>query len=861
MADQEALINLLMACTVRVETPNAHGTGFFVAPGLVLTCAHVIQAAAGNAAQLAVYCNDTRQEVPVVEIVACLSQPYPDLALFRIDRQDHPCVSLDPSIKIKAEMFTFGYSEKHAKGDSLTLKYEGPMYLDADQILYKLEEGQVEPGFSGAPLLNFDTGGVCGLIKLTRDPTIDLGGGAVPAETILRELPNLAQLNAEFHRVDARWINAREQTLPPPPTATAVSASLWLTEIDVLYRPEILVGRDDLLSKIEGQLLETRRVLLVGMGGIGKTTLAACLAQRYLQKNKRPVIWLEADAGSTEALIEALANCLGHKAEIMSQTGVAQLNAMRQLMVQVGARLVIVDNVQTGAALSGALPAIPDDMPVLATSRERLGSLHMIEVTDLAPDDSLKMLSNHADQPNLGSKPEAMQLCTLLGFHPLAIKLAGATLKSSSETLTGLYRQIKAAPYLLTAPGGDAPRGHESILAILNPSVRTLDSLAREVFTAFGAFSAPGATRDLLAMYLEKTADEIQASLGELVRRSLVNRQPSTDYYYMHDLIFSYARGCCSEARRDLEHTLATIQKFVTTYHEDVDQIEANLSNILGPAITGETLVCIMSWITINGYPAPQGTGYLEKRGHTIGLLTKLDEAIAVAQGMGPDFTTTLHYLLSKRGNAYCDRRDYEHAIETYQLALDLAPNTTRHAILLAVIGQTFAEQHQDSEAEEYFKQAYQLSKSTKDDYALSYVLELRSAYTGRRGNFREARRFAAEAVRINRRTENPRGLAYSLVNLGSAELELNKPTKALEIHQEALDLSEQVGDLQLKSEVLHALAEDHHHLHHHAQAQEQLAEALKICRQAGDTDHEKRITDFIKKHKYAVPTTPGSKQ
>jgi S1-C subfamily serine protease len=44
------LRHLLQQSTVSITTPNGQGTGFFVAPGLVLTCAHVIDGV--NASQI-----------------------------------------------------------------------------------------------------------------------------------------------------------------------------------------------------------------------------------------------------------------------------------------------------------------------------------------------------------------------------------------------------------------------------------------------------------------------------------------------------------------------------------------------------------------------------------------------------------------------------------------------------------------------------------------------------------------------------------------------------------------------------------------------------------------------------------------
>ena len=41
---EERLLELLRWCSVKLVVPGGHGTGFFVAPGMILTCAHVVEA-------------------------------------------------------------------------------------------------------------------------------------------------------------------------------------------------------------------------------------------------------------------------------------------------------------------------------------------------------------------------------------------------------------------------------------------------------------------------------------------------------------------------------------------------------------------------------------------------------------------------------------------------------------------------------------------------------------------------------------------------------------------------------------------------------------------------------------------------
>src|SRR5258708_34798102 len=112
------LFKLLDGCTVRIDLPNANGTGFFVAPGLILTCAHVIQGANNDAAQIRIRYD--RNNYGVQRIVKVLPN-YPDLALLSVDLNGHPCVYLVDAVKPRDALYTYGYTEDHPDGDSTTL--------------------------------------------------------------------------------------------------------------------------------------------------------------------------------------------------------------------------------------------------------------------------------------------------------------------------------------------------------------------------------------------------------------------------------------------------------------------------------------------------------------------------------------------------------------------------------------------------------------------------------------------------------------------------------------------------------------------------------------------------------------------
>lgn len=200
------LEHLLQQCTVKLTLPDRSGwgTGFFVAPGWILTCAHVVKEAKGEPIQVR-WQNQENWAQAVVE--RSIADPY-DLALLRVTlpaNANPPCVYLDEEmIRSRDPLYLFGYPDQDfPNGCPVTFNCEG---LTGDEpALIKFALGQVRPGMSGSPLLNQRTGKVCGIVKFTRDRSFDLGGGAIPAHVILEQFPQLRDLQQEFHGGDRRW--------------------------------------------------------------------------------------------------------------------------------------------------------------------------------------------------------------------------------------------------------------------------------------------------------------------------------------------------------------------------------------------------------------------------------------------------------------------------------------------------------------------------------------------------------------------------------------------------------------------------------------------------------------------------------
>ncbi len=181
--------DLLKDCSALVTgAGGSRGTGFFIDERLVLTCAHVTRAQAGERVDVQPFGGDSRkgtilQTAPELDV---------DLALIETDAVDEakpqPAVVLDREpLEPDTPCFAVGYPKEELLGRPglEEMRFRAHPRLDPKQrstVLIRIEAGgeKITPGLSGGALLNNKTGAVVGLVQYSTDDSGTSGGAAIP---------------------------------------------------------------------------------------------------------------------------------------------------------------------------------------------------------------------------------------------------------------------------------------------------------------------------------------------------------------------------------------------------------------------------------------------------------------------------------------------------------------------------------------------------------------------------------------------------------------------------------------------------------------------------------------------------------
>ncbi len=402
-----------------------------------------------------------------------------------------------------------------SKGSLTSNTREGKLALTTSAKLH--------PSMSGGPVVLNRSGLVVGVVL----GSYELG----PGERSEGRIASLSRLIDQLPEAQRQQLGIVLHHPVNPDFAPGLPESTWVV------RPE----QKDALALLDGVKpgQKPTRVLLYGIGGVGKTTLAYQLAEARKDRFPGGAIKVELTNKQPETILSDLLTALTGKRP--TQAG-PWAEMVRAQLVQRPPMLVILDNVrldeepwsqhQTMDALLQTLgPAT-----LIMTSRSRQGPTGFtpVHIQSLPSKESTELALKLAQAKRITMSPaQATELGTQLGGLPFALERAVELMQHenhSPESLLAKFRQDGRDPA-------------KRLADILEWSYQALDAEAKAVLIAMGQLAEAPVPEVLLDGLLPQL-DKAQRAKGinRLLRSGLMERtSPGATTYHQHTLLWEWA--------------------------------------------------------------------------------------------------------------------------------------------------------------------------------------------------------------------------------------------------------------------------------------------------------------------------------
>lgn len=194
-------------------------------------------------------------------------------------------------------------------------------------------------------------------------------------------------------------------------------------------QPDKIVGREHELEELNERLAENRQVVLVnGLGGIGKTTLAQAYIDKYWDEYQH-LAWIDKtskDAMSDIVYAEGLTESLGVHKEGRDLQDCFNDIAMALKRIDSQPNLLIIDNAEAKFTdLRDYLPGQPQ-WHVLVTSRENIEQFDLMELDFLSEPEAVELFLTHYKHGRIDAA-SIRELVNTVGLHTLTVEILAKT--------------------------------------------------------------------------------------------------------------------------------------------------------------------------------------------------------------------------------------------------------------------------------------------------------------------------------------------------------------------------------------------------------------------------------------------------
>jgi tetratricopeptide (TPR) repeat protein len=562
------------------------------------------------------------------------------------------------------------------------------------------------------------------------------------------------------------------------------------------------VGRSMELEKIKHAILEEKHAAIYGlrgMGGVGKTALAAHLA--YQVRNRFPdgILWARVDTSNSLSILASFADAYGKDVSEYRDVE-SRASVVRNLLATKNA-LIVLDNVETSTQIRALLPPTTGKCSVLITTRHDLTTVDgwtriTLEPFDAASKETILLFERYLGKTLTQThRTVLLEIAALLGHLPLALAIAAGRLAnevSASKDPTRIQpiaRKMLEDLRVSSSRLDTLTRDDTGVRASFEMSYSALKPDQQEFFSTLGIFSGEDFGTDAVAYLTHQTFAQANGKLQQLLSLCLV-QEGRTTRWRLHPLLQDYAREKLAVSRHHtqiVERTLFMYQQaaegkwtFERSLDEEIPNIsfalhQASLLNIHQPLI--ETVRAIHPTLSAGAWNSLASTA--------------LEQAHLAAQAAG-DHEAEI-FFLSALADSQRGLGNSQNAREIFQSALQLARSVQQEKAMADIymnMGKLEVELGFAKQARTYFEESLSLANKVNARLIIGKVKTNIGLIESWEGRYAEAESLYLESLEILREFQDAAAMAITLTNLGTIASLQENLERAEQYWQEGLSLA-----------------------------------------------------------------------
>jgi DNA-binding SARP family transcriptional activator/tetratricopeptide (TPR) repeat protein len=564
-------------------------------------------------------------------------------------------------------------------------------------------------------------------------------------------------------------------------------------------------GREDLLAELDAA--DTNLVVLSGMPGVGKTTLATHWA--HLRRGRFPdgQIFVNVNAFGAgppvepPAALRRLLAALGVPADRIPRDTDERRDLLNDLLAD-RAVLVVVDNARDSAQVRQLLSNSASCV-TLVTSRNRLSGLTIrdgarcLTVPPLPEPECRTLLGTVIGARRASAEPAGVaELARLSGGLPLVLRIIGERVAERDSTpVADLAGELNDR--LLTVTDEDEEASLQSVFAW---SYTALRPAAARLFRLVGLLPGLSIGAEAAAALADVDVSDAELLLGTLARAHLITRDTGRRYRF-HDLLQRYAAGCAA-AQEPAPDRAAALRRLLDWYLLTA----VNASRVLAPEQPPvPDLPAPGSVVPLRFDPAGAGSSGVDSSG-----AGSEDDALRWCESERATIAVLCRFALAEgfprhawqlAGTTFeiFNRGRQDELLELARVAVSAARLDNHPAGLIGTLLTEGAIRYallDDEAAARSADEAVALARRTGDADAEAAGLHNLASILLRAGDVEAAVRMDTASLEVCRRTNNAVGQGAALHRLGIACRQLGRYEEAAVHLREALDVRERAGAL-----------------------------------------------------------------